>query len=349
MEVLILNKNLETTSLVETFESLIWTDRYTEWGDFEIYTLVTNDLLYFLEADNYIWIKDSEHLMIIEDREIICDEEDGNSLIVIGRSLESLLERRIVWDQTTLTENFQLGIKKLLDESIISPTIVERTISNFVFVPSVDPIITALTIDTQIPRGENLYEAIRILCSERKIGFKITLSDENEFEFRLYAGVDRTYDQLDVPYVVFSPKFENLINSNYKETRSNLRNVVLVDGEGEGESLKTVVVGTETSVLRREIYLDASDIPQTTETEYLAQLNQKGSEVLTEYKDKKAFDGQIDWLTMYKLGTDFFIGDIVQLANEYGIEGKARVTEVIISQDSQGTTLIPNFEAIEGG
>lgn len=355
MEVLILNGSFETISLVEDFESLLWTDRYSEYGDFEIYTLVTDDLLYFLQPDNYLWIKASEHLMIIENREIKCDIEDGNRLIVTGRSLESILDRRIIWDQTVLTGNFQLGIKKLLDESIISPVIQDRTISNFIFVSSTDPIITALTIDAQIPRGTNLYEAIKTLCVNENVGFKITLSDSNQFEFELYSGVDRSYDQLVTSYVVFSPKFENMINSNYKEERIGLKNVTLVDGEGEGATLKTTVVGTETALSRREVYTDASSVSQTVEgvlmpdPDYLVQLAKKGSEVLLDLSEEKTFDGQIDSLTMFKYGEDFFIGDIVQLANEYGIEGKARVTEIILSQDLGGTTVNPKFTAIEGG
>lgn len=355
MEVLILNSNFEAISLVEDFGSLLWTDRYSEYGDFELFTLVTTDLLYFLQPDNYLWVNESNHLMIIEDREIECDVEDGNHLIVTGRSLESILDRRIVWNQTVLTGDFQLAIKKLIDESIISPEIADRKIQNFVFNMSADPIITALTIDTQIARGSNLYDVVKTLCANENVGFKVTLSDSNQFEFLLYAGVDRSYDQTNVPYVVFSPEFENMINSNYKEIRSSLRNIVLVDGEGEGENLKTKTVGTESGLLRREFYTNASDISQTvdgtsmTEEEYLSHLEKKGLEVVAEKGEEKSFEGQIDTLTMFKYGEDFFIGDIIQLSNEYGMEGKARVTEIILSQDSGEMTINPKFTAIEGG
>ena len=38
MEVLVLNTEFESVAIIDTFESLIWTDRYYEAGDFEIYT-----------------------------------------------------------------------------------------------------------------------------------------------------------------------------------------------------------------------------------------------------------------------------------------------------------------------
>jgi hypothetical protein len=291
--------------------------------------------------------------MIIEDPQIECDVEEGNHLIVTGRSLESILARRIVWDTTVLTGNFQDGILKLLTENVITPTITDRAISNFIFEVSVDPIITALTIDAQIPRGTDLYETVRSLCSEKDIGFKITLSEAYNFILKLYAGADRSYDQIANPYVVFSPEFDNIINSNYMASTRSLKTVTLVDGEGEGASLKSTVVGSGIGLSRRELYTDARSMSQTvdsttlTDEEYLAQLAQKGAEELKKYSGEESFDGQIDTFTLYKYGEDFSLGDIIQLVNEYGIESKSRITEAIISQNKAGTGVYPKFTTVE--
>ncbi len=56
---------------------------------------------------------------------------------------------------------------------------------------------------------------------------------KKQFVFELYAGFDRSYDQTENPYVIFSPKFENIINSNYIESKASLKTVTLVGGEGE--------------------------------------------------------------------------------------------------------------------
>lgn len=244
-EILVLNPNLETIKNIDTLKSLIWTDRYYGAGDFEIYTPVNLELMSFLQQDYYLWHKGSEHLMMIESIEIKCDLEEGDHLIVTGRSLEFILDRRIVWEQTILTGNFQDAIQTLLNENVISPAIEDRKISNFIFEPSTDPNILSLTVDAQIERGTNLYEAILALCFERGVGFKITPSDD-KFIFKLYKGQDRSYDQFDNPYVVFSSNFENLINSNYIETKTNLKTVTLVDGEE-----KSTVVGGGSGLTRR--------------------------------------------------------------------------------------------------
>lgn len=350
----VLNSNLATIKNIDIFESLIWTDRYFEYGDFELYTPIQLDLLSFLQQDNFLWLKGSEHLMIIEKLEVVCDLENGDRLIVTGRSLESILNRRILWDQTILSGNFQECIQTLINDSIISPSIPERAIPNFIFKESTDPAITELTLDVQISRGGNLYEIIQILCFEKNVGFKITLSKEDQFIFELYMGADHSFDQLENPFVIFSPEFDNLINSNYSETKTNYKTITLVEGERkEGFPRKEVTVGEGSALSRRELYTDASNIYQVvdevmlTDEEYIVQLEQRGAEVLSTFSFERSFDGAIDTSTAFKYGEDFFLGDIVQIVNEYGIEGKARIVEIIRSQDLSGLTVYPTYIAVD--
>lgn len=351
MEILILNTKFESVHLVDTFKSMIWTDRYSAYGDFEIYFSMNPELLEFLKEDYYLWIKESEHCMIIEDLSIDSDVEEGNHIIVTGRSLESILERRIVWGQKVLTGNLQNAIQTLLNESIISPSIADRKIGNFIFEPSTDEKITKLAIDAQYT-GDDLYSIISGLCAKNNIGFKIVLNDSNQFVFSLYAGVDRSYDQTENPYVIFSPNFENIINSNYFTSKANLRTVTLVAGEGEGVSRKTAIVGSGSGLDRRELFTDARDISSDTEggtlsdAEYTAQLKTRGINSLAEHEANTAFEGEVEATQLFKYGEDFFIGDIVQIVNEYGHEGAAYISELIISQSEEGVSTYPTFKTI---
>lgn len=355
MEFLILDKDLNTSSVLDIYESILWTDRYNKCGDFEIYTSMTDTILSELQQDYYVWSRDSEHTMIIEDIQITADAEDGNNLIVVGRSLESILERRIIWNQTILSGNFQNGIKKLLDENVISPTDSNRKIDNFIFVESTDPAITELTLEAQFT-GDNLYDAICDLCASKEVGFKVTLTEEGKFAFQLYAGANRSYDQLTNPYVVFSPSFENIINSNYLESKKTLKTVTLVAGEGEGSERKTKEVaissGGGSGLARRELYTDARDISSTTddgtltEAEYNSQLEQRGKEKLADSTETITFEGEMETSKMFVYGEDFFMGDIVQIVNEFDIEAKARVVEMIHSQDENGLDFYPTFETV---
>jgi len=356
MELLILDTNLQSVDVLDTFKSLIWTDRFLECGDFEIYTAANAAILSTVLQDYYLWLDGSDHVMIVEDRKITSDEEDGAYLTITGRSLESILERRIIWAQTILDGNFQLGIQQLLNENIISPTITNRQITNFIFEESFDAAIAAMTVKAQFEVGDNLYESIQAMCAAKNVGFKVTLNAYNQFVFKLYLGQDRSYDQTTNSYVVFSPEFDNLSNSEYSETSTTLKTVSLVAGEGEGSDRTITSVTTSdgggNGLSRREMFTDASGVSTTTDSgtlsteDYVAQLAQKGAEDLSLNTFTTTFDGKADVDTMYKYGTDFFMGDIVQIVNEYGIESKTRVVEVIYSQSTDSTDVYPTFAKV---
>lgn len=488
MNLIILDKNLQAISVLDSYNSMIWTDRFQEAGDFEIYRPMDQFAKDFLKQDYYIWRKDSEHIMIIEKIYIKSESEDGDYVTITGKSLESVLNRRVIWGLKTLSGNFQDGIKTLLDENVISPTKPERKIDNFVFEASTDTRITNLTIDTQYT-GDNLYDAIVALCKERGIGFKITLNTKNQFVFKLYAGEDRSYGQFAHPYVVFSPRFDNIVSSEYTEDKESYKNVTLVGGEGEGSARRYTAVGDTSGLDRRELFTDARDISsdideditesfsfmqypsevfnESTKTfitnanfnscmvdvskyagrtisitipkyvnadgsnpyatiivdsskryistlkawekyessyqpedptdrgqletyelqipegaqylytsmysdaaisadiyygeaddfeckyvklsssEYVSLLHQRGSEKLNDYKENVSFEGEADTTTMFRYGVDFFSGDIVQVVDKYGHETKARVIEVITSENEDGSSsTYPTFEMV---
>ena len=66
MELLVLNTSFEPIAVIDTYNSLIWTDRYNECGDFEICFTMDESLFDYIQIDNYLWLKYSEHCMIID-------------------------------------------------------------------------------------------------------------------------------------------------------------------------------------------------------------------------------------------------------------------------------------------
>ena len=116
MDLFVLDTSLNQIAVLDTYKSLIWTERYNEYGDFEIVAPVTSNLLSVLKQDYYLEHRDTDRTMILEKILINTDIEDGNTMTITGRSLESILLRRIVWGQRTIKGNLQNGIKKLLQE-----------------------------------------------------------------------------------------------------------------------------------------------------------------------------------------------------------------------------------------
>lgn len=340
----ILDNNFIPLAAFENYISFLWTDRYAEEGDFEIETVPEASLLAICKQDYYIMNTDSEHEMIIEGLKIVTDVDDGPRLYVTGSSLESILKRRIVWSKTVLSGNLQNGIKMLLDENIISPTDTSRKIPNFIFQASTDTDITKLEIARECDK-ENLYDLIVDICKTKKIGFKIVRNTSNQFVFSLYAGKDHSYTQETLPFVAFSPKFDNLENSEFNNSTADSVNTVYVTG-GENDS-ESLVLGNNSGLTRRESYVSAGTMDESYSGSYTDFLTEKGNEELKDKKITKTFEGNVDATGLFKLGVDFSLGDIVQIENEFEIRDRARIVEIIHSDDKSGRIVYPTFEAYE--
>lgn len=359
MDIYVLDKNFNTIHLIDGYKSLIWTDRYNLPGDFELYTEVSGNVLKYVTKDVYLSIKESDRTMIVSNIEIISDREIGNFIKITGSSLEQIIGRRIVWKQRDLNTNLQNGIKALLNENIISPSDSNRKISNFIFESSTDTRITGIKIDTQYT-GDNLLDVVNDLCVENDIGFKVVLNSKNQFVFSLYAGVDRTYDQTKNPFVIFSPRFDNLVNSNYYESNENLKTMTLIGGEGEGKDRYYITYSSssKTGLDRRELFTDARDLQKEytddngnqhvrSDSEYRSLLTERGKSNLADYTNITTFEGEVESRNSFIYKKDYYLGDIVQIENEYGFKGTARITEVIASVDDDGYSIYPTFEMLD--
>lgn len=359
MDLRILNQTFDTVYILDTYISLVWVDKFAEPGTFEIYVPVTTDNLENLKVGNYVQGDFSDHIMIIEDISIESNVTNGNRLKVIGRSLESILDRRIVWSQTNIDGNLQTGVGKLLYANVIGgdgttakPSIVggnDRKIANFVFQESTDTQVTSLTMDHQYT-GDNILEIVTALCDEGHIGFMVLRNDEGKFVFELYAGKDRSYRQDVNPYVIFSPDFDNLLSSNYIEKYSVSKNVALVAGDGTGTSRVTEVAGAGVGLDRKEAFISATNLNRgsLTAAKYKLKLKSKGVDELARInRSTKSFDGQCETTQIFKYGVDFFLGDIVQMENEYGIQSASRVTEFTWSISTSGVETYPTFVSVD--
>lgn len=352
MEALVMDTNFVAVGILDSYDSFIWTDRFSSCGDFEVYTTASKETFNLLRSDYYLWRKETNKVMIIDEVQIQSDAEDGDKLIVSGESLEAILKRRIIWNKITINGNLQEGVRTLINDSIINPADENRKIPNFIFEENADERITSLTWEMSYD-GEILYDVICKICESKEIGFQITLSDDNNFIFKLVIGEDRSYNQDKNAYIVFSPDWDNILNSNYLESKRTEKNVALVTG-GNEENEKSITVGTATGLNRKEIYIQAGDVSsekedgsEMSDSEYMEALKTRGEEELATYKKTHVYDGEMDAKQMFVFGEDFFLGDIVQLTDRYDNQPKARITEMIYTRNKSGFTYYPTFTVID--
>lgn len=345
-EIRVLNQNLEFDGIIDIYESFIWTERYNECGDFEIYTQMDPGILNTVQIGDYLEIPDSEYAMIVESVVLDHDYEQGNHITIKGRSLESILDRRVIWDHCVFS-NVSLGslIKTLIYNSIIAPTDSDRAISNFIFYEPIE--IPNITLESVQFYGDNLYDVISGLCKANNIGYKIVIEGSN-LVFYLYSGKNRSYEQDVNPYVVFSPEYDNVLNTNYINSIQVLKNVCLVLGEGYGNDRTAVKVNIEdapTGINRREMCIDESisSTGQSSTDPYEKQLYEKGREALLSNQFIESYDAQINPRPIYIYGVDYHLGDIVQIVNDFGLGSTTRVSEYVRSYSTSGIDAYPTF------
>lgn len=351
MNVYVLDKNLNIYDVVDNYTSIIWTSRYFKAGDFELYLPATEKNLNVLRKDYYLCreqdIVDNgayNNVMIIQNIEITTDVELGNFLTVTGKSLKSIVGRRVVWEQTNLSGTVESGIRRVINENIINPSITSRKINNFIL-SDAQNFTDAMEVQVT---GDNIEEWLEKICTTYGMGWDVFIKDK-QFMFYIWKATDRSNNRNKVPPIVFSPEYDNVLSSNYKMSTENYKNVALVAGEGEGTARKTHIVGNAVDLDRYELYVDARDVStnegEITASEYDNMLDEKGLEALAETIVTEEFEANIEPGGNYILNEDYFLGDIVQIVNEYGISARARIIEIIDSEDETGRKIIPTYAA----
>lgn len=391
VELYILDTNLNQIDVIDEYRSLLWVKRYTQFGDCEIYISATERTISSLQRGHFIRRDDDDMICRIKSVTLETDVEEGDYLIVVGEDCRSILNQRIVWRQTSFRGTAERLIRRLIFDNIINPQLDYdfRRIPNFTIAEMKG---FTETMNTQVSYdvvGEKIIE----ICTTFGYGSRVTFDGAN-FIFDLYKGEDRSYNQGENDFVVFSPEFENLASSNYSVDESNYKSIALIGGEGEGlkRTLTTFAVSDNVGINRYEIFVDADGISKTmsyddlleaypdgaitssgekyywtvdgvniavldSNTEpseatletniYYELLQAQGQDTLSEHVIVTSFDGEVEPYHSYKYGEDYYLGDIVTVKNEYGIESSARITEVIECFDENGYSLVPTFEYME--
>lgn len=352
LDIYVLDRSFAFVGIVDDYMSVIWTTRYFTPGDFELYLPASRKNLSLLKKDYYLCrVEDIDgeryrNVMIIENIRLRTDIEDGNDMTVSGKCLKSLLSRRVIWNQTNIYGSLEAGIRKIITENMISPEISERRIANF-SLGSVKGFTER--VDIQVTGGE-VSAFLKDVCIAYGFGWDVYIENGN-FVFDLYKGTDRSYRQNEVPYVIFSPEYDNLLESEYAYAKEKYKNVALVAGEGEGSGRIKATVGEASGLERYEMFVDARDISsnngEITQEQYALLLSERGREKLSGYMETENFEGQIETQSGFLLNRDYFLGDIVEVVNEYGIETTPRIIEIIDCDDNTGRTVIPAFSTWE--
>lgn len=350
-------------AICDSFSSLLWDVEYYSCGAFEVYIAASPQNIEIFQTGRIVGRDDDkEHYGLIESVEIQTDAEDGDYLIVRGRFLMCLLERRIIYPTVNFTKEttyadiiktvvqfnaFVSGVRKIpgLSFGIATGSCWEQK--------------TKLQISY-----DNLMRWVYIICEKIGGTANIRLSkmadEQYEMLIELSEGADRSIMQEENPHIVFSDGYNNLLSFSYVTDISVQKNFAYILGKGEGEERKrtTYCSGNEPSNLDRyEVYVDAKDMSDEEqidgetkpipEAEYIEMLKEKGKQSivfpLTSSESQIAVQS-----TQFRYNTDYFVGDYVTVEHRrFGLrQNKIQLIGMIESFDRNGRNLTPTFREV---
>lgn len=358
MDVYILDELLRRTAVIDRYESLIWTERFRDVGDFELVVPAERGFRNLLGVGTNLVIPASKRVMTVETVESGVTAEGSAMLTVSGRSFEKVLEDRVNRNGFALgdspSEDWILTgtpgniARKIFDDLCRYNTIIPGDNIPFLTPGSLYPAGT-------IPEPTETYEvrlepdtvlgSIKKLCELYNLGFRLVRNqDRSELYFDIYSGNDRTTLQTTLPTVVFSTSLDNLSDTKELTSIANDKNVAYVFAKnGAVEVYADNVSPSISGFQRRVLVVTATDIDLPAGAELTAALMQRGREALAEHRPVIAFDGEISQYSAFKYERDYFLGDLVEMRSPDGLATNMRVTEQIIISDKEGVRSYPTL------
>ena len=112
------NGNYETVGVIDTYYSLIWTDRFAECGEFQLELKCTTEMVELFDVNRVLRIKQSDKWMRIEKIEIKAGDADkaDNFRVKQEEEIETLLY---------MSSNLEQ-----IENEIITPIVYEQFMSN---------------------------------------------------------------------------------------------------------------------------------------------------------------------------------------------------------------------------
>lgn len=257
-DIYVLDQNFNLVYVIDTYKSCIWSNRYVEIGDCELYLPATPELLTVLVKNYYLVRQNDDMVCRIKKIQLDTNAENGDYLIITGKDTKDLCDQRIVWSTMTCDGPLETFIREMVTSTMINPNLSARWMlkANGSALVALGSAAGFTDILTEQVSYKNVGEKIREYCTKYGWGYKMILNGST-LNFILYKGVDRSDE------VFFSDDYENLETTTYTEDDTHLGNVALVAGEGEGSERSRNVSGYEEGVDRYEIFVDAKDITKT--------------------------------------------------------------------------------------
>lgn len=365
MELLKLNANNQPGPMIEDYDSLIWTERFTGVGDFQLVTGAVDEMKSALPEGTVLTLRESTVPMIVEDHYVERKKNTGAKLFIKGREFTSILDRRVsiqavssglaewkvVAKQPSDVAHYiivKICVDGINDPADIFPGSIVQFPTPADYLNTSGP-----NREFVVPRGKLLKTVLDFLQAESEADPDTTPPSpevvphgiravrpprgSTAITIQIYTGVDRTAN------VRFDATRDQLDDGSYLFSKRGLANAAYTLGPTSAFKLHKgdpVPTGLD----RRVTLVDATGSGITSADG----IKNEGIDALNKANEVARFNGALNPdLSLYTYGVDYKLGDIVMMAGDYGLNTRSRVTEYIRSEDAQGSKSYPTLVSIE--
>jgi hypothetical protein len=361
---------------IDGFDSIVWTDRYSAEGDFVLTLPATPDNIDKLPLNTFLGTDVSRDVMLIESHDI-----EGPKLTVSGTSMVGFLKNRILRDTwwNGAKSWVMAGAPGLILGEIVRQMCmsgIDYTMEDGYVVDGTDgakEVITGLVLGTTapgtsveiaVPYGD-VYSVIKELADSYSLGFAMYPSYVSDTTFALtfttYAGRDLTGNQTTYPVVRFEPALDSMVNMKDLRSVAGYKNVCYAWPPEEvtanlylvGKAYAYPEAANLTNWQRRSMMIRVTDTGSYSAatdpdgSKLKALLSARAKDALANNNYVRMVDGELVPQTGFVYGSDYFLGDIVELRAPTGASDRARVTEYIHSQDKLGYKAYPTLSVVD--
>lgn len=368
--------HFEKVCIIDNYSSFLWVERFDEPGEFNITIPFESELCSLVKLYDYIYSPDFDNYMIVEKIDSKITLEGDVSFQISGRSLESLLDRRIIGIDTLIEENLEDSVRQLIYHCFTSQNYFKKEgfyhrDTNLVFEYSNDSDIYTKRYFGEFNSGDDCLTMIETMVKTRNLGFKIYCSYDNcKFILKLRKGLDHSKDQKDRMPVIFSQLYENLLESDFQEEGGvNHKNRIIIPysysvnssngawasfGYGtkyhfdqycgkyiDSESFEKVDLSSDASNLYGNALNGSGLFDYVDKT-----MNDKLRNKIQEFKIDKTFDTKTIDSANYTYKKEYNLGDIIQVEDRFGNSLALRVGEFTWTYDGNGVDSYPSLKDI---
>lgn len=354
MDLSVLNSDFQREQLIEGWRSLVWTERYSTHGDFELTSHNISETLSLLPLGDWdapptlVAIDDSDVPMVVESHTIKKPKNGPPEISTTGRSFETVLDRRVTIRAVTpaakrLEWRISAQSAAIAAYEAAKAIIVDGDATALDIIPEISLFnsVTDLFPAQEFPvEPKELYAWMLETLALGKYGLRSELPvSAGDIAVIIYEGTDRLEE------VVFSVALDQFEEASYLLSKLGYKNVMITSTTN---GMEFSHMGTDPSgLIRRVGFQDlSSEITVPVGADLTALTINKGKVALASLLPVSLFSGGLSQSISAGYGSTYFLGDLVRLQGEYGLSQDARVAEFVRTEDTTGLKAYPTFEAV---